>query len=212
MKIMEFKHKDIYVKVHTPLIVTREVSDNKEELIYASVIDIDSRVQAVFAQFHHAKKSDDVSFWVRHAPRIGETNFDKTSKVVKPVGKYKHLSQREDETFVTGVIVNEQVLERKPEGYIIFAWDGDIEEKLFWAIDRNYETPMLYEWTPYLLNRLITNKNLVPLNVHDYTGDYSKLVVFELLVGEEVLDEYISSGLKNGEIVLTEDNRLKEVI
>jgi hypothetical protein len=216
MKFMEFKHKDIYVKVHTPLIVTREVIEKekkqREELVYANVIDIDSRVQAVFAQFHHARRASDVSFGLRHAPRVGEKIYDKSTFFVKPAGKYKHLSQREDETFVTGLVVSEKVLERQKDGFVIFAWDGNIQEKLFWAIDRYYETPLLEEWTPYLLDQLIKDKWFVPLTVHDFTGDYSKLVVYDLLVGEDVLDEYISYGLRTGALVLTEDDHLKEVI
>ncbi|MDH6674974.1 hypothetical protein M2277_005673 [Paenibacillus sp. LBL] len=216
MKFMEFKHKDIYVKVHTPLIVTREIYDGdkkqREELVYANVIDIDSRVQAVFAQFHHARKASDVSFGLRHAPRVGEKNYDKSSFYVKPVGKYKHLSQREDETFVTGIVVGEKVLERQKDGFIIFAWDGNIQEKFFWAIDRYYETPLLEEWTPYLFNQLINDNRMIPLTIHDFTGDYSELVVYDLLVGEEILDEYISYGLKTGLIVMTEDDHVKEAI
>ncbi|MFX3637353.1 MAG: hypothetical protein ACE3L7_01760 [Candidatus Pristimantibacillus sp.] len=216
MKLMEFNHKDIMVKVHSPLIVTREVIEKdrlqREELVYANIIDIDSRVQAVFAQFHHARKKEDVVFYLRHAPRIGEKNYDKSTLPVRPVGKYKHLSQRENETFVTGIVVSEKVLERQKDGYVIFAWDGNIEEKLFWAIDHYYETPMLREWTAYLFNRLLHDCWFVPLTVRDFTGDFPGLVVYDLLVGEEVLDEYISFGLKNGEIVLSEDVYVKEVI
>lgn len=216
MKFMEFKHKDIYVRVHTPLIVTREVIEKekkqREELVYANVIDIDSRVQAVFAQFHHARKSSDVSFFIRHAPRIGEKDYDKSSYSVKPIGKYKHLSQREDETFVTGIIASEKVLERQKDGFVIFAWDGLIQEKFFWAIDRYYETPVLEEWTPYLFDQLVKDNRFVPLTVHDFTGDYPDLVAYDLLVGEDVLDEYISHGLRTGAIVLTEDEHIKEAI
>ena len=68
MKIMEFRHKDIYVKVHTPLLVTRfDATAKKHELVYANIIDIDSRVQAMFAQFHYAKKASDVIFSISHA-------------------------------------------------------------------------------------------------------------------------------------------------
>lgn len=212
MKIMEFKHKDIYVKVHTPLLVTRFDEEKKHhELVYANVIDIDSRVQAVFAQFHHAKKADDVYFMVRHAPRIGETGYDKSSWSVRPKGKYKHQSQRENETFVTGLLASERVLARQQEGFGIFAWDGNIHEKLFWAIDAYYETPMLEEWIPYLFNQLVQDKWLVPLVVHDFTGDYSDLVAYDLIVGEDVLDEYISIGLANGWIQLTEGD-VKEAV
>jgi hypothetical protein len=216
MKFLEFKHKDIYVKVHTSLIVTREVVEKekkqREELVYANIIDIDSRVQAVFAQFHHARKASDVSFSLRYAPRIGEKDYDKTSFYVKPVGKYKHLSQREDETFVTGIVISEKVLSRQKDGLIIFAWDGNIQEKLFWAIDRYYETPLLEEWTTYLFNQLVKDNHFVPLTVHDFTNDYSNVVVYDLLVGEDVLDDYISYGLRTGAIVLTEDDHVKEAI
>jgi hypothetical protein len=216
MKFMEFKHKDIYVKVHTPFIVTREIIEKekklREELVYANIIDIDSRVQAVFAQFHHARKSSDVSFELRYAPRIGEKDYDRSVFYVKPEGKYKHLSQREDETFVTGIVVSEKVLERQKEGFIIFAWDGKIMEKFFWAIDRYYETPLLEEWTSYLFNQLIKDKYFVPLTVHDFTGDYPDVVVYDLLVGEDILDGYISYGLSSGAIVLTEDENDKEAI
>ncbi|MFD2614640.1 hypothetical protein [Paenibacillus gansuensis] len=212
MKIMEFKHKDIYVKVHTPLIVTRFDEEKKHhELVYANVIDIDSRVQAVFAQFHHAKKADDVYFMVRHAPRIGETGYDRSSWSVRPHGKYKHQSQRENETFVTGLIASERALERRQEGFAIFAWDGNIHEKLFWAIEANYETPLLEEWTPFLFDQLVKDRALLPLVVHDFTGDYPELVAYDLIVGEDVLDGYISFGLANGRIHLTEEDA-KEAI
>lgn len=208
MKILEFKHKDIYVKVHTPLIVSRFDEEKKwHELIYANVIDIDSRVQAVFAQFHHAKKADDVYFIVRHAPRIGEVGYDKSSWSIRPKGKYKHQSMRENETFVTGLLASERVLERQKEGFAVFAWDGNIHQKLFWAIDAYYETPLLEEWTPYLFDQLVKDKRLVQLVVHDFTGDYPDLVAYDLLVGEDVLDEYISSGLASGKIRLTEDEK-----
>lgn len=211
MKHMEFKHKDVYVKVHTPLIVTRFDEEAKQhDLVFANVIDIDSRVQAVFAQFHYAKKANDVYFMLRHAPRIGETGYDKSYWSVKPKGKYKHLSQRENETFVSGLIASERVLARQDEGFAIFAWDGNIHEKLFWAIDAYYETPLLEEWTPYLFDQLVKDRWLVPLVVHDFTGDYPDLVAFDLLVGEDVLDGYISFGLSNGRIHLTED--VKEAI
>jgi hypothetical protein len=204
---MEFKHKDIYVKVHTPLIVTRDDPESKSKyLVYAKVIDIDSRVQAVFAQFHHAKKTEDVTFCLRYAPRIGEKNYDRSSFYVKPTGKYKHLSQREDETFVTGIVASEKVLSRQDNGYCIFAWDGNIHEKLFWAIDAYYETPMLPEWIPYLFDRLVKDEFLVPLTVHDFVGDYSNLVAYELLVGEDVLDGYVSYGLRTGALRLEEDH------
>ena len=125
-EIMEFRHKDIYVKVHTPLLVTRfDATAKKHELVYANVIDIDSRVQAMFAQFHYAKKASDVIFSISHAPRIGETGYDKLL-VCRPSGKYKHQSQRENETFVTGLIASECALERQKEGFAIFAWDGNI--------------------------------------------------------------------------------------
>ncbi|MFE5321537.1 hypothetical protein ACFQ88_22780 [Paenibacillus sp. NPDC056579] len=216
MKFMEFKHKDIYVRVHTSLIVTRVVMEKgkrlREELVYANIIDIDSRVQAVFAQFHHARKSSDVSFYLSYAPKIGEKNYDKTSFSVKPAGKYKHHSQREDETFVTGIIASEKVLERQNDGYVIVAWDGRIEEKLFWAIDRYYETPLLEEWTPYLFDQLVKDNRFVPLTVHDFSGDYPQLAAYELLVGEDVLDEMISYGLRTGAIVLTEEDPVKEAM
>jgi hypothetical protein len=207
MKHMEFKHKDIYVKVHTPLIVTRVDPESKlHELVYANIIDIDSRVQATFAQFHHAKKASDVSFYLRYAPRIGEKDYDKTMMSVKPKGKYKHLSQRENETFVTGLVSSERVLARQEEGMAIFAWDGNIQQKLFWAIEACYETPLLEEWTPYLYDRLVKDRGLVPLTVHDFTGDYPELVAYDLVVGEDVLDGYISFGLRNGMIKLEEDD------
>jgi len=216
MKFMEFKYKDLYIKVHTPLIVTREVIENnkkqREELIYANVVDIDSRVQAMIAQFHFGRKSSDVSFYLSHAPHIGEKNYDKSSFVVKPIGKYKHLSQRENDTFVTGIIVSEKVLERQKDGFVIFAWDGNIEEKLFWAMDRFYETPLLEEWTRYLFNQLVKDNRFVPLSVHDFSGDYPDLVVYDLLVDEDILDDYISFGLKTGAIVLIEDAHVKEAI
>lgn len=216
MKFMEFKYKDLYVKVHAPLIVTREVIENgrkqREELIYANVIDIDSRVQAIIAQFHFGRKSSDVSFYISHAPYIGEKNFDKTTFVVRPTGKYKHLTQRENDTFVTGIIVNEKVLERQKDGFVIFAWDGNIQEKLFWAMDRYYETPLLEEWTDYLFNQLVKDNRFVPLTVRDFSGDYPDLVVYDLLVGEDILDDYISYGLKSGAIVLIEDEIEKEAI
>lgn len=216
MKFMEFIHKDIYVKVHTPLIVTREVYENekkqREELVYANVIDIDSRVQAVFAQFHYAKRADDVSFWLHHAPRIGEKDYKKNTFIVKPKGKYKHLSQREDETFVTGIIVSEKVLERQTDGFIIFAWDGNIQEKLYWAIDRYYDTPFLEEWCSYLFEQLIKDKWMIPLTVHDFTGDYPQLVAYDLLLGEEKLDNYISDGIRTGALVLTEKDHSKEAV
>lgn len=117
MKFMEFKHKDIYVKTHTSIIVTREVNEKdrkqQNELVYANVIDIDSRVQAMFAQFHHSRKKSDVFFRISHAPRIGEKDYDKSSLYVYPSGKYKHMSLREDDTFVTGLVVSEKVLERQ---------------------------------------------------------------------------------------------------
>lgn len=95
----------------------------ENELVYANVIDIDSRVQAMFAQFHHSRKKSDVFFRISHAPRIGEKDYDKSSLYVYPSGKYKHMSLREDDTFVTGLVVSEKVLERQKDGYIIFAWD-----------------------------------------------------------------------------------------
>ncbi len=203
---MEFTHKDIYVKVHCSLLVTKYDSTTKNNyLIYTNVIDIDSRVQAVFAQFHHAKKAEDVTFRFYHAPRIGEKGYDRSSFYIKPYGKYKHLSQREDETLVTGIVASERVLSRQDQGYCIFAWDGNIHERLFWAIDAYYETPMLEEWIPYLYLRLFQDGYLVQLDVYDYTGDYQNLVAFELLAGEEILDEYISYGLRTGAIQLVED-------
>jgi hypothetical protein len=212
MKHMEFKHKDIYVKVHTSLIVTRVDEKSKQhELVFANVIDIDSRVQAVFAQFHHAKKASDVYFSLRHAPRIGEQGYDKSSWSVRPKGKYKHQSQRENETFVSGLIASERVLSRQEEGLAIFAWDGNFQQKLFWAVEAYYETPLLEEWTAYLFNQLVRDNWLVPLVVHDFSGDYSDLVAYDLIVGEDVLDGYISFGLRNGKIHLTEDD-VKEAI
>lgn len=208
MKHMEFKHKDLYIKVHTPLVVTRfNEEESKHELVYANVIDIDSRVQAVFAQFHHARKDSDVFFRIMHAPRIGEKGYEKSSWTIQPSGKYKHQTQRENETYVTGLIASECVLERHKDTYAIFAWDGNILQKLFWAIEAYYETPLLEEWTPYLYDQLVRDKFLSPLHVHDFTGEYCDLVAFELLAGEEVLDGYISSGLRTGKIVLTEDTK-----
>ncbi|PQP80294.1 hypothetical protein C0Q44_28180 [Paenibacillus sp. PCH8] len=208
MKFMEFRHKDIYVKVHSSLIVTREVFEKekklRDELVYANVIDIDSRVQAVFAQFHSARKASDVYFMLMHAPGIGEKNYDKSSFSVRPAGKYKHQSQREDETLVSGVVVSERALQRQQDGYIIFAWDGKIEEKLFWAMDSYYETPLLREWTAYLMDMLIEDKRFVPLTVYDFDGNYSELVVYDLIANEDVLDEYVTRGLQNGKITLTE--------
>ncbi|QHW35548.1 hypothetical protein GZH47_32190 (plasmid) [Paenibacillus rhizovicinus] len=212
MKHMSFQHKDIIVRVHTPLVVTRFVEKGQtHELVYANFIDIDSRVQAVFAQFHHSRKASDVSFSISHAPRIGETGYDKSYWSIKPNGKYKHQSQRENETFVTGLVASECVLERQKDSFAIFAWDGNIQQKLFWAIEAYYETPLLEEWTSYLFNQLVRDKWLVPLVVHDFTGEYRDLVAYELLVGEDVLDGYISSGIRSGRILLTEDDE-KEAI
>ncbi|WP_336788435.1 hypothetical protein [Paenibacillus sp. MMO-177] len=210
MKHMEFRHKDINVRVHTSLMVTRLNGDQKHEMVYASIIDIDSRIQAVFAQFHHSRKASDVAFWIRHAPRIGEKEYDRSNLVVYPKGNYKHLSQRENDTFVTGLVASERVLSRTGEGFIIFAWDGNIHEKLYHAIDAYYETPMLEEWTPYLYRQLINDQLIVPLVVHDYIGDHPDLIAYELLAGEDALDSYISFGLRSGAIVLAED--VKEAI
>lgn len=208
MKFIEFRHKDIYVKVHTSLIVTREVMEKgkplREELIYANVIDIDSRVQAVFAQFHHARKASEVYFIVKHAPGIGEKDYDKSTFSVRPAGRYKHQSQREDETLVSGVVVSEQALQRQKNSYIIFAWDGNIEEKLFWAVDSYYETPLLREWTVYLMEMLAEDERFVQLKVHDFDAQYPELAVYDLTADEDILDAYITRGLQNGRIILTE--------
>lgn len=212
MRHMVFLHKDINVRVHTPLVVTRLNDKEKHELVYASVIDIDSRVQAVFAQFHHSRKASDVFFRLRHAPRIGETEYDQSQMYVVPKGKYKHQSQREDDTFVTGLVASERLLSRQDDGYIIFAWDGQIHEKFFWAIESFYETPLLLEWVPYLFSQLVRDQHLIELAVHDFTGDYSTLVAYELLANEDVLDEYISAGLRFGAIQMNDDVISEEVI
>ncbi|WP_039832825.1 hypothetical protein [Paenibacillus sonchi] len=206
MKHMEFKHKDVYVKVHTPLIITRLNEEKKKtELVYANVIDIDSRVQAVFAQFSHLRKAEDVYFSLTHAPRIGEKNYDKSSWSVRPAGGYKCQSQRENETLVSGLIVSEQILFRSGDGLTILAWDGNFEEKLFWAIEAHYETPMLQEWIPYIISQLKQDKLLTPLTVHDFTGDFPLLSAYDLLAPEEILEDYLSKGLVNGNIHLTEN-------
>ncbi len=213
MRFMEFKHKDVYVKVHCSLVVTKRDPESKNNyLVYTNFIDIDSRVQAVFAQFHHSRKAEDVSFRLFHAPRIGEKDYDRSSFYVKPFGKYKHLSQREDETLVTGIVASDRALSRQDQGYCIFAWDGNIHQKLFWAVDSYYETPMLEEWIPYLYHQLLRDGHLVPLDVHDFTGEYRNLVAYELLAGEDVLDEYVSYGLRTGAIQLVEDDVNREAV
>lgn len=206
MRHMEFKYKDIYVKVHTSLVVTRLNEELKRtELVFARVIDIDSRVQAVFAQFSHLRKADDVYFTLRHAPRIGEKEYDRSSWSVRPEGDYKWQSQRENGTFVTGIVVNERILTRGSSGLTIFAWDGNIEEKLFWAIEAHYETPMLEEWIPFIISQLKKDKLLLPLDVHDFTGDNPSLCAYDFLADEEILDSYLSHGLKSGHIVLSDN-------
>lgn len=205
MKYMEFKYKDIYVKVHTSLIVTRYKAEQKrKELVYANIIDIDSRVQAVFAQFSHLRKADDVYFYISHAPKIGEKEYDKSSWSVRPEGVYKFQSHRENETFVSGIVVNENVLSRRSSTFTIFAWDGNFQEKLFWAIEAYYETPMIEEWIPYIISKLQEDKLLVSLEIHDFTNDHPNLCAYDLLADEETLDHYLSEGLKSGQIVLSD--------
>lgn len=210
MKKMGFKHKDLYIQVHVPLFITRKADlgrNQRHELVYANLIDIDSRVQSMFAQFHHARKASDVIFFVSEAERIGEKLTDTTSFSVHPSGAYKHASLREDETFVSGVISSLKALERQESGYIFFAWDGQVLEKFFWAIDAVYNTPMLPEWTPYLYDVLLRDKHMIPLDVHDAEGDYPDLQAFELLVDEDVLDPIIEDGIRSGHISIPEPTK-----
>ena len=37
-------------------------------------------------------------------------------------------------------------------------------QKLFWAIEAYYETPLLEEWTSYLFDRLVRDKDLFRLS------------------------------------------------
>ena len=46
-----------------------------------------------------------------------------------------------------------------------------------------------------------------------FVGDYSDLVAYELIAGEDLLDGYISNGLRTGTIQLTEDiDTMREAI
>lgn len=58
-----------------------------------------------------------------------------------------------------------------------------------------------------MYQRLFQDGYLIPLDVRDYTGDYSKLAAFELLAGEDILDEYVSYGLRTGAIRLVDDTK-----
>lgn len=205
MKHMEFKYKDVYVKVHTSLVISRFNEGKKQsELVYTNIIDIDSRVQAVFAQFSSLRKKDDIFFVLKHAPKIGEKEYDRSTWYLRPEGRYLHQSQRENETLVTGIVVSERILSRGAAGLTIIAWDGNLEEKLFWAIEASYESPVIQEWIPYIISRLRADKLLVPLDIHDYNGNYPLLCAYDFLADEDTLDDYLSSGLKSGEIVLSE--------
>ncbi|MFB5268217.1 hypothetical protein ACE41H_15730 [Paenibacillus enshidis] len=198
MKTVEFSHKDIFIKVHVSLMVYEQQADGGE-LVFAVVIDIDSRVQALFAQFHHAKR-EDASFRLRHARAIGEQKKDEPGIRITSKGSYKHLSHREDDTFVTGIITKEQTMERIGDEYIVMVWDGELHEKVFWSIEQHYETPMLPEWIPYVLDQLSEQDKLKQLHVEDSDQDYPLLQAYKLTASEDDLDTIISMGLSSGAI------------
>lgn len=198
MKTVEFSHKDIFITVHVALMVYEQQSAGGE-LVFAVVIDIDSRVQALFAQFHHAKR-EDAQFRLRHARAIGEEKKDDPGIRITGKGNYKHLSHREDDTFVTGIIAKEEVMGRIQDEYIVMVWDGELHEKIFWSIEQHYETPMLPEWIPYVLDQLREHDKFKQLYVEDSDQDYPLLQAYKLTASEEDLDTIVSTGLRSGAI------------
>lgn len=206
MKTLQFSHKDVYIKVHAPLLVTYYHAEKKQEqLVYASILDIDSRVQAIFAQLQFQRSDKNTTFWASHAPAIGEKVYDKSKIAIRSGGNYKHLSQREDDTFVSGIIAHEHVLNRVDNSLFLLAWDGFIQEKLCWALDQYYDTPILAAWIPYIFDLLLKNKHLEPLNVYDGTGDFPEMVGYHLNITGEELDTLVSEGIQSGEIQLKEE-------
>lgn len=210
MKTLEFKSKDVFVKVHVPLLVTYFDSKKKQELlVYASIIDIDSRVQAVFAQFHHLRSKDSTMFWVKHAPAIGEKNYDNTEFAIRSSGFYKHMSQREDDTFVSGVVADIKTITRTDNELFLFAWDGFVHQKLSWALEQYYSTPILADWIPYIFEKLAQNNHLQKLTIHDGTGDFPEFVAYHLEITDEELDALVSQGVKAGSLQLRETQQVQ---
>ncbi|MBO3794365.1 hypothetical protein [Bacillus subtilis] len=91
---------------------------------------------------------------------------------------------------------------------LILAWDGNYKKQVFEVLSDRYNTPMLEEWSDYIVDSLIERSYYEPLKVMVFGGDH-KLEAGLLRVTEEQLEEIITEGIEGLELdfAIEEDGR-----
>lgn len=91
---------------------------------------------------------------------------------------------------------------------LILAWDGNYKKQVFHVLNDRYNTPMLEEWTDYIVERLEEEGYYTPLTVKCFGSNYS-LEAGLLMITEEQLENIISEGVQGYELnfAIEEDGR-----
>lgn len=91
---------------------------------------------------------------------------------------------------------------------LIIAWDGDFRKQVYDVLNDRYNTPMLEEWSEFVIDALIDRDFYEPLSVLTFGSEY-ELQAGLLRVSEEQLEEIITEGIQGYELdfAIEEDGR-----
>jgi hypothetical protein len=91
---------------------------------------------------------------------------------------------------------------------LILAWDGDFRKQVFEILNDRYNTPMLEEWSEYIVEALIDRDYYEPLHVKSFGNQYS-LQAGLLRVTEKQIEDIITEGIQGYELdfAIEEDGR-----
>lgn len=90
----------------------------------------------------------------------------------------------------------------EPE-YSIFAWNGDIVSAFYKFLYNNYSVPLKPEWADWLYQRASSENYLRPITIRNYGSKETNLAGAVLKMSETELEDMVSDGVKNQEIVVS---------
>ncbi len=83
---------------------------------------------------------------------------------------------------------------------LVISFDGNLDKEIFSALTRNYATPMLKEWAPYVCKKLAEADLYEELVVNSFVNE-TPLRAALIKANEEDLEQIISNGIASMEII-----------
>ncbi len=173
-------HKGIHIECYTDGYAYNEY----DELYLLSVVGYDSAVKGITSA---AVSSREIQIIADYVLRVCASKSE----------KYRILNAKLPSGLLHQIVVAESFFTQEGMSKIIYVTKGqNIPEVVYQKIQQSYTVPAIPEWAEWLYSKIIENRWVEELE--------GNLKVLKLDVHEKALDELISEGVKNKEIIFTE--------